>query len=175
MEAIKLQIANEYRMPPLCCACGAPAGKARFKVYATSIWRRLPYSLYVPLCDGCARAYNAVDQRRRAGCWVGLPLALVLGAAAMLSGGARPWGTMLAILAALAIAGGMVAFLLLPGILPRNLRAPYRRVARAAQIRHYSPQGLLGEGSMVLYLAQPSFAEQFLMLNKHLLWHEPTR
>lgn len=175
MEAIKLQIVSEYKMPPLCCACGAPAGKARLKVYATSIWRRLPYGLYVPLCDRCVLAYNAVDQRRRAGCWIGLLLALLLGAAALLSGGTRPWTNVLAVLSVLAIVGGIIAFLILPGLLPRGLRAPYRQVAHAAQIRHYSPSGLLGEGSMVLYLAQPAFAEQFLMLNKHLLWHEPTR
>ena len=172
MDSIKLHIVSEYKMPPLCCACGAPAGRARFKVYAPSTWGRRPYSLEVPLCDSCARTYEAVDRRRRVGCWVGLPLALLLGLAAILSGGVAPWSTVLAILAFLAIAGGIAAFLALPRLFPRDLRVPYERAVHAVQIRRYSPAGLLGEGSMILQLAQPAFAEQFRLLNQESLWKE---
>ncbi len=179
MDEIKLHIVSDYKMPALCCACGAPAGKVQFKVYASSMWQHRPYGLYLPLCDRCAQAYRTVDQRRRTGCWISLVVALLLGAAGILievvGNAARPWGSWLALLAFLVIAAGIIVFQALPWLLARELRAPFRRVVHAARIRHYRPSGLLGDGTMVLDLAQPQFAAQFRLLNQQSLWQEPGR
>lgn len=174
MDSVKVRIVDEYKMPPICCACGQPAGRAKFKVYASTWASRRMFSVAFPLCPACEQAYTIVDRRRRVGCWAGLGVALVVAVAGILSetlgsGAGLPGGwAFLLFFGALLL--GIAIFLGLPFVLTREVRGPYQRVTQAVRIKDYSPSGLLGgAGVMVLLFANAPFADAFGQENDRLI------
>lgn len=171
MEHLPIRVVAEYKMPSICCACGEPSGPAQFKVYASSWGRRQPWSVYFPLCPACEQAYSAVDGRRRLGCWLGVGLALIAAIAGIVGRALSvdiSSGLVLALFGG-AVALGAAAYQVIPLLLSPQVRAPYRRVQLAVQIKDYHPGSALGSGTMVLVLAHQRFADAFRALNEHLL------
>jgi hypothetical protein len=171
MDRLSIRIVSEYKLPPICCACGEPSGPARFKVYASSWSRRQPFSVYFPLCPACAEAYTTVDNRRRLGCWAGVGLAFLAAVAGIVRRALlpdAPSGLILALFLG-AILLGVAAYQVIPLFFPSPARASYRRILHAVQIKEYRPTGALGAGSMVLILAHQPFAEAFRAANEHLV------
>jgi hypothetical protein len=177
MEHLRIRVVTEYKMPPICCVCGAPSGPAKFRVSASSWSSRRPFSLYMPLCPECEAAYNTVDRRRRTGCWAGLGLAFVGATAGIIAqslGANVPPGSGLVL--ALFFGGlllGLIASLVIPRLFPAPAREGYQRVLHAVQIKDYSPAGPMGHGSMTLLFAHPPFAAAFRDANQHLIIAEP--
>jgi hypothetical protein len=174
VDLVKVRIVDEYKMPSICCACGEPAGRARFKVYASTWASRRVFSVAFPLCPACEQAYDVVDRRRRVGCWAGLGVALVVAVVGILSE-TLAWGAGLSsgwtfLLFFGALLAGLAVFFGLPRVLSRHLREPYLRVLQAVRIKDYSPSGLLGgAGVMVLLFAHAPFASAFCQENDRLI------
>ena len=171
MDVVKLRLkpGHSCTMPPICCACGAPAGAGYLKVQTANWSRSRLLQFAFPLCDDCDRAYTAINRRRNIGCGLGLGLGLLLGAGWILadvvggSAGSTLSGIFL-VLALLALAGGLVTFLLIPLSVPRETRAAFQRATRAARVRDFSP-GIHGTGSVTLQLAHGPFAARFRQAN----------
>jgi hypothetical protein len=170
MDSMNVHIVTEYKMPPVCCACGDPSGPAKFRVYASSWSSRRPFAVNFPLCPACEAAYNAVDRRRRLGCWIGVGLAFLAGIVGILGEalgvGVPFWGSLILILFFGVIFLGIAASLLIPRLFPAPLRRSYQRVLDAVQIKHYSPSGFLGQGTMTLVFSYQPFAAAFHELNE---------
>ena len=173
MDSMNVRIVTEYKMPPLCCACGEPSGPAKFRVYASSWSRRRPFAMNLPLCPACEKSYSTVDGRRRLGCWLGVGLAFLIAIASILVNvlGVSPdnWGALIFVLFFSAILLGLVAFGVIPLLFPRPVRAPYQQVLQAVQIKDYSPAGFAGQGTMTLVFAHRPFAAAFRDLNAQLV------
>jgi hypothetical protein len=173
MDPLPIRVVSEYKMPPICCVCGAPSGPAKFKVYASAWNRRRPFGVYFPLCPTCEQTYSTVDNRRRLGCWTSVGLAFlvaVVGIVAQIAiAGANSWAGLTFLFFFGLLLLGVVAYLLVPLFFPAPTRAYYQRVRRAVQIKEYRPSGALGPGTMVLAFAHHSFAEAFRALNEHLV------
>jgi hypothetical protein len=130
-------------------------------------------AFFFPLCPACEEAYNAVDRRRRLGCWAGVGLAFLIAvtgivAQAMIAGD----GSLTTLTFALfvgAILLGIAAYLFIPLLFSAQGRTSYQQVRRAVQIKDYRPGGTLGPGTMVLIFAHEPFAEAFRGLNEHLV------
>jgi len=173
MDRLQVRIVTEYQMPPTCCACGEPAGPAKFRVYASSWSSRRPFGLNFPLCPACETAYNAVDRRRRLGCWSSVGLALLIAVVGIVGGALGVsipfWSGLVFFSFVGAFLLGIAASLVIPRLFPASLREPYQRVLHAVQIKDYSPSGLLGQGTMALVFAHPPFAAAFRELNDQVM------
>ncbi len=171
MDVVKLRLKSgqSYTMPPLCCACGAPAGPGYLKVQTANWSRSRLLQFAFPLCDDCDRAYTAINSRRNIGCGLGLGLALLLGAGWILAdvvGGSAgsTLSSIFLVLALLALAGGLLALLLVPLTVPRETRDTFRRASRTVRVRDFRP-GIRGTGSVTLLMAHGPFATCFRQAN----------
>jgi hypothetical protein len=175
METVILRLKDQYAMPPVCCACGAPAGVERLGVSAGTSRRSV--SISFPLCDRCAHATSMVERRRRISCWGALGLSAFLCVGAIGTGIALGVDSDTAsvsldnliggllLLAVLTLVTGLVIQWLVSiiGLAPEVRRA-YKQVSKAARIKSYEP-GFIGRGYITFALRNDRFADLFKEMN----------
>jgi hypothetical protein len=175
METVTIRIQDHYAMPPICCACGAPAGSAKLTASASKARSGRILHLAFPLCDPCATTFATVHRRRRVSCLGGLALSLFMCLLAF--GLSRLLQTtsstlldsllgVLIILLPLVILGTLLAQWLVSIVgLSREERATYRLASKGATIRRYDPNEL-GVGYVTLGFANEEFADRFQEMNQ---------
>lgn len=179
MEEVTVRKQDQYAMPRLCCACGAPAGTQTLSATHWPIWGKYIVSLPFPLCDQCALANATVDRRREIGCFGALGLSILLCAAAfgMVSIVEGSPGTLLewlvgglVILAPLTLLGGFIVGFDWPigrwivSLRPKELRHTYRRVSRAVRMKRYAA-GFIRGGRITFVFGNEQFANLFKQMN----------
>lgn len=173
METVTIRLQDQYVMPQVCCACGAPAGTGKLTTSGFSRGSGRFLNLAFPLCDRCARLSEMVNRRRRASRLVALGVCLFLCVALGLPQalGAVPGTSVytllgsLIVLAPLALVGMLAAqwFASVVG-LEREVRDTFRRVSRAVGIERYDTNPL-GDGYVTLAFGNEQFADLFQKTN----------
>jgi hypothetical protein len=173
METVTIRLQDQYVMPEVCCACGAPAGTGKLTTSGFSRGSGRFLNLTFPLCDRCARLSEMVNRRRRTSRWVALGVSLFLCVAlglpqtleAVPGTSVYTFLESLIVLAPLALVGMLAAqsFASVVG-LEREVRDTFRRVSRAVGIEHYDTDPL-GDGYVTLAFGNEQFADLFQKIN----------
>ncbi len=177
MDSVRVRLRrNELlKMPPVCCVCGEPVAGGILKAYGSSWINPRLVTIAFPLCETCERDQAAVSRPRGRGCAIslGLTVLLVIGwilAGTLGRGENSSVGAILSfwllILALVVFLGGLIAYALLPLLVPRRLREPYQRVGRAVTIPRCNPPGFFGDGSATIHFTYEPFAELFRRANR---------
>lgn len=175
MGVIKVQLQNQYLMPPICCVCGAPAGTQKLNVgKSIGVSGKTTVSLPFPLCNMCANANEIVKKRRNKGCFTSLGSIFLFFAATIISAVFKVSpGTLLnslvGILFALSIfsfLGGLIYTLVAYRIgMDPEIHNIFKRASKAVSIVSYK-KGLFRKGHIIFKFANEQFAELFKQLNK---------
>lgn len=174
METVTIRLRDQFSMPPVCCACGAPRGTASLMISRSSLREARFLNLAFPLCDRCARLSSIVVRRRRMTALAGLGLSLLFCVFAF--GLSQVFGVaagdplddligVLAVVGFVALAGTLVAQWLVSvvGLAPETRRA-HRLVSKAVRVMRYDPDSL-GGGYVTFAFGNADFAEQFQRMN----------
>jgi len=174
MEIVTIRQQDQYVLPKVCCACGAPAESGRLLASGSSRSSARFVNLFFPLCDRCAHLSAIVSRRRRIIRWAGLGLSLLasiagLGISYVL--GAIPDISLftflgsLTIFVPLALLGTLIAQWLVSVVgLNREVRETFRRVSKAAKVKRYDAD-VLGGGYITLAFVNEHFADLFQQMN----------
>lgn len=174
VEIVTIRLQEHYAMPPVCCACGMPAGTAKLTASASSARKGRVLNLAFPLCDPCAATFATVQRRRRISCLGGVALSLLMCLLAfglsrlLLATPSTFLDTLLGILLVLLpliVLGTVLAQWLVSVIgLSRQERETYRLVSKGATIRRYDPSDV-GVGYITLAFVNEEFADRFQEMN----------
>jgi len=172
METVTIRLQDQYAMPSVCCACGAPAGAGRLVKSGSSWSQGKVLNLSFPLCDRCALLSKTLNRRRRVSCLAGLALSLLLCTATFAISWAFEPGDQLdavlgslIVLTPLALVGTLIAQWLVTVVgVDRAAGRTYRRVLRAVKVRRYDPD-MFGGGYITLTFANDHFADLFREMN----------
>ena len=173
METVTIRLQDQYVMPNVCCACGAPAGAGKLTTSGFSRGSMRFVNLSFPLCDRCARLSEMVNRRRRNSRLAALGLSLFLCAVLTIPQafevvpGTSVYTFLgsLIILVPLVLLGTLAAqwFASVVG-LGHEVRKTFRRVSKAVGIRRYDTNPL-GDGYITLAFGNEQFADLFQETN----------
>jgi hypothetical protein len=175
MGDIKVQLQNQYLMPPICCVCGAPAGTKKLNVgKSVGISGKTIVGLPFPLCDMCANAIEIVKKRRNKGCFTILGSIFLFFAATTITvvfkvSAGTLLNSLVYILVALSIflfLGGLIYTLVAYRIgMDPEIHNIFKRASKAVSMVSYK-KGLFRKGHIIFKFTNEQFAELFKQLNK---------
>ena len=176
MKVVKVKQQNQYAMPLLCCACGAPSGIQKLSVgKSVGFSGKRTVSLPFPLCDTCANANKTVKRRGNIGCITSLSLSILLFILAMVISTTLEVtpGTfldnltkVLIILSVFSLFGGFIITWILTTVgIDKGIRNTYKQTRKAVKMISYK-RSFFGKGHIIFKFSNEQFAELFKQLNK---------
>ncbi|NSW52803.1 MAG: hypothetical protein HPY85_09885 [Anaerolineae bacterium] len=169
-QRLRMFLVQNYAMPGICAACGHPAGVHTMRAEASHSSRmgKLQQSvrLEFPLCDACAAVHHQSSQYRTIGCWM-FVLVLVFGFTGIF---VEKGNAIFIILAALSFLTAYFFPYIMRARQPKPFREADRLIRKAATLSNYQPPTMFrSSGSFDVTLGNSAFAQQFRMLNGHLV------
>lgn len=165
---VKLRDQQQYLMPSICCACGAPSGNNTLKKTGSN-WSGKNYAtLAFPLCDTCHQTYRTGIKKARLGCLYGLiPGALLcIGGFAIsnwMENNSSDFANMLLsvvlVIAVIAVAAGFVVTMVM------NRQPAFKQVNEAVAIKNYRQSNMFSKGEVTFVFRNQPFALLFQQMN----------
>jgi hypothetical protein len=161
---VRVDLREEYAIPPSCVACAAPASRKSLPAYATSWDNKHSLTVHFPLCDDCYAAHRIdVEQGRKAGMLALSSGIITLLVAAFL--GVECWTSgIVTIVSALTVVWlGRQALLTAQS---RHMRARIRQVRASAKIESLKVANGGPEGVVGFRFASSDYASVFGQMNQ---------